>query len=161
MLALDHWGNGLGQTFSSRLQTDWHMAWHAPWVSPPGPHASPSLFRDSMPRSCFWCPRSGEIVIWLESGSGCEGDSVQMAPDSADVVCLHFCQNSPETGLTGSALHPLLSVLPAAHTVSLRTHPEVLAATRSCLHWQRQQKSEIANAACLVTCHLRFLQKEA
>lgn len=146
---------------SSRLQMDWHLAWHAPWVLPPGPHSSPSPFRDSVSRSCFWCPTSGEIVIWLESGSGCEGDFVQMAPDSADVVCLHLSQNSPETGLTGSALHPLLSVLPAAHAVSLRTHPEVLTAPRSCLHWQRPQKSEIANAACLVTCHLRFLQKEA
>ena len=52
----------------------------------------------------------------------------------------HLCQNSPGTGLTGSALHPLLSVLPAANTVSLRTHPEVLTATWSCLHWQWQQK---------------------
>lgn len=106
-------GQQPGADVSSRLQTDWHVTWqHAPWVSPPGPHSSPSPFRDNMPRSCFWCPASAGIVTWLEGGSGCEGDSVQMAPDGADAVCLHLCQHSPETGLTGSASHPLLSVLP-------------------------------------------------
>lgn len=66
-------GQRPGADVSSRLQTDWHVTWqHAPWVSPPGPHPRPSPFRDNMPRSCFWCPASGEIVNWLEGGSGCE-----------------------------------------------------------------------------------------
>ena len=85
--------------------------------------------------------------------------TVQMAPDRADAVCLHLCQNSPGTGLTGSALHPLLSVLPAANTVSPRTHPEVPTATWSCLHWQWQQKPEAASTACLVRGSLGFSRK--